>query len=108
VKYVHLHVTLLTTTTPSLLPSYFKVDNSSALPGTVLTTAESGIQPEFNSIRYQATIQRSGKTEYVIKLFSKAKITDAMLETFFGKAKIGWVYRKEVRLGSTVPFRAIY
>ncbi|KAG8743471.1 hypothetical protein FRC10_011943, partial [Ceratobasidium sp. 414] len=95
IQYVHLHVTLLTTTTPALLPDYFKVDNSSALPGTVLTTAESGIQPEFNSIRYQATIQRNGSTEYVVKIFSKAKVTDATLATLFGQGKVGWVYRKE-------------
>ncbi|KAG9118504.1 hypothetical protein FRC07_006951, partial [Ceratobasidium sp. 392] len=95
VKYVHLHVTLLTTTTPALLPTYFKVDNSSALPGTVLTTAAYGTQPEFNSIRYQATIDRNGVTEYVVKIFSKEKITDATLATLFGRGKVGWLYRKE-------------
>ncbi|QRV89081.1 prenylcysteine lyase [Ceratobasidium sp. AG-Ba] len=73
VKYVKLHVTLLTTTTPALLPAYFKTDRSSPLPGTVLTTGAYGSQPEFNSIRYQATIERNGKMEY---------------------GKVGWVYRK--------------
>ncbi|KAG8723133.1 hypothetical protein FRC09_004588 [Ceratobasidium sp. 395] len=95
VKYLHLHVTLLTTTTPALLPGYFKVDNSSALPGTVLTTAAYGTQPQFNSIRYQATIERNGVTEYVLKIFSLEKITDATLATWFGQGKAGWVYRKE-------------
>ncbi|KAH7327699.1 Prenylcysteine lyase-domain-containing protein [Rhizoctonia solani] len=95
VDYVHLHVTLLTTTTPSLLPTYFKVDNSSALPGTVLTTAEYGTRPEFNSIRYQASIERNGKTEYIVKMFSPAKISDDTLATLFGKGTIGWVLRKE-------------
>ncbi|KAG8713194.1 hypothetical protein FRC09_018986 [Ceratobasidium sp. 395] len=95
VKYLHLHVTLLTTTTPALLPGYFKVDNSSALPGTVLTTAAYGTQPQFNSIRYQATIERNGVTEYVVKIFSLEKIADATLATWFGQGKVGWVYRKE-------------
>ncbi|KAG9091270.1 hypothetical protein FS749_016670 [Ceratobasidium sp. UAMH 11750] len=108
VQYLHLHVTLLTTTTPALLPAYFKVDNSSALPGTVLTTAESGIQPKFNSIRYQATIQRNGNTEYVIKIFSKTKITDVTLATLFGQGKVGWVYRKEWDAYPYFPPRSDY
>ncbi|CAE6492519.1 unnamed protein product [Rhizoctonia solani] len=95
VNYVHLHVTLLTTTTPSLLPTYFKVDNSSTLPGTILTTAEYGSKPEFNSIRYQAKIERNGKTEYIVKMFSPAKIPDSTLAALFGKGTIGWVFRKE-------------
>ncbi|CAE6403624.1 unnamed protein product [Rhizoctonia solani] len=95
VDYLHLHVTLLTTTTPSLLPTYFKVDNSSALPGTILTTSEYGSKPQFNSIRYQATIEKDGKTEYVVKIFSPAKISDDTLATLFGKKSIGWVLRKE-------------
>ncbi|KAG8731551.1 hypothetical protein FRC11_003763, partial [Ceratobasidium sp. 423] len=95
VNYLHLHVTLLTTTTPSLLPTYFKVDNSSALPGTVLTTAEYGSKPQFNSIRYQAKIERNGKTEYVVKIFSPGEISDDTLATLFGKGSIGWVFRKE-------------
>ncbi|KAF8603876.1 FAD/NAD(P)-binding domain-containing protein [Ceratobasidium sp. AG-I] len=95
VDYLHLHVTLLTTTTPSLLPGYFKLNDTLALPGTVLTTAESGIQPEFNSIRYQAAIQKNGATEYVVKMFSKTKISDETLAILFGKGKVGWLLRKE-------------
>ncbi|CUA74616.1 hypothetical protein RSOLAG22IIIB_05623 [Rhizoctonia solani] len=108
VNYLHLHVTLLTTTTPSLLPGYFKLDNSSALPGTVLTTAEYGPKPQFNSIRYQATINRNGKTEYIVKMFSPAKISDETLATLFGKESIGWVFRKEWDAYPYYPPRSDY
>ncbi|CAE6419024.1 unnamed protein product [Rhizoctonia solani] len=106
VDYLHLHVTLLTTTTPSLLPTYFKANNSSALPGTILTTAEYGSKPQFNSIRYQATIDKNGKTEYVVKIFSPAKISDTTLATLFGKNSIGWVLRKEWDAYPYFPIRS--
>ncbi|CAE6509823.1 unnamed protein product [Rhizoctonia solani] len=108
VDYLHLHVTLLTTTTPSLLPNYFKVDDSSALPGTVLTTAEYGSKPQFNSIRYQASIERNGKTEYVVKIFSPAKISDDTLAALFGKGTIGWLFRKEWDAYPYYPPRSDY
>ncbi|CAE7134529.1 unnamed protein product [Rhizoctonia solani] len=107
VDYVHLHVTLLTTTTPSLLPTYFKTDNST-LPGTVITTAEYSSKPQFNSIRYQATIERGGKTEYVVKMFSMAKVSDRTLATLFGKDSIGWVFRKEWDAYPYYPPRSDY
>lgn len=97
VDYVHLHVTLFTTTTTSLRPGYFKADPlDGPLPGTVLTTAASGIQPEFNSIRYQASIQKNGTTEYVVKIFSRTRVSDNLLDKLFGRKSIGWIYRKEV------------
>jgi hypothetical protein len=99
VKYVHLHTTLISTPTPALLPAYFKALNP-PMPGTIITTNASGIEPEFNGLRYEDTIQRNGKTEYIVKIFSKAAISDSTLETWLGKGKLGWVYRKEVCLAA--------
>ncbi|KAG9080729.1 hypothetical protein FRC06_006216, partial [Ceratobasidium sp. 370] len=94
VNYVHLYSTLVSTTTPAVLPAYFNT-TSTPLPGTILTTAASGYQPEFFALRYEATIQRNGKTEYIARIFSKAAITDATLTRWFGVGKVGWVNRKE-------------
>lgn len=101
VDYVQLHVTIVSTTTPAVLPAYFKGKPSDVLPGTILTTAEYGTQPEFHSFRYTDEIKRNGHTEYIVKIFSKAEITDTTLNTLFGQGGIGWRLRKVVSwLGS--------
>ncbi|KAG8723132.1 hypothetical protein FRC09_004587 [Ceratobasidium sp. 395] len=95
VNYVHLHSTLIATTTPVVLPQYFNTTSSPTLPGTIITTGVSGYQPEFFAFRYEATIQRNGKTEYIVRVYSKAAISDATITKWFGAGKAGWVNRKE-------------
>jgi prenylcysteine oxidase/farnesylcysteine lyase len=96
--YVHLHVTLLTTTSPHPLPAYFGLAPGSTVPQAILTTNENaragGKAPEFNSLTYHGKIS-SNRDEYVVKIFSMQKIDDDWLKNVFGE--VGWVYRKEVR-----------
>lgn len=93
--YVHLHVTLLTTTSPTPDPTYFSLPPSSDVPSMMLTTYEGvrkgGEEPEFNSLSYLGLVRDA---EWAVKIFSKERITDEWLKKmFFGK--VGWVYRKE-------------
>ena len=103
--YVHLHVTLLSTTSARPNPEYFGLAPSSLTPRVVLTTnqgkREGGIGPEFNSLTYHGLI-RDG--EWAVKIFSDHKLSDAWLNKMF-QDKIGWIYRKEV--GSRVVIEMI-
>lgn len=95
--YVRLHVTLLTTTSPSADPAYFGLDASAKVPSMMLTTYEGarqgGKEPEFNSLSYHGLIREG---EWAVKVFSKERLSDEWLrKMFFGK--VGWVYRKTVR-----------
>ena len=60
-EYVHLHVTLVTTSSPSFNPSYFNLAPGSAVPAMILTTRagarQGGPEPEFNSLSYLASRQ---------------------------------------------------
>ncbi|QRW00032.1 prenylcysteine lyase [Ceratobasidium sp. AG-Ba] len=97
VDYVHLHVTLLSTTSEHPQASYF-IPNAAPgtkIPQTILTTSTGPVEPEFNSLTYHETIERNGKTERIVKIFSKTKLDDAWLEKVFGSETIGWVFRKE-------------
>lgn len=95
--YVKLHVTLLATTRASPDPLYFFKAPGDAIPGTILTTDVTwrdthGARPEFQSISYHGeTYEGSG--EWVVKIFSKAKISNALLADIFGDEPT-WVYRK--------------
>ncbi|KAF8531007.1 Prenylcysteine lyase [Gautieria morchelliformis] len=97
--YVHLHVTLLSTTSPSPNPVYFSLPNDSVVPTTVLTTndgfANGGPAPEFNSLTYHGkTAGHLGRPdEYLVKIFSSKTLDDAWLRNVFGR--VGWVFRKE-------------
>ncbi|KAH8120483.1 Prenylcysteine lyase-domain-containing protein [Phellopilus nigrolimitatus] len=95
--YVHLHVTLLTTTAQSPDPAYFALKSGSKVPVSVLTTYEGarlgGKVPEFNSLSYHGPIA-PGREEHVVKIFSKEERSDEWLNTVFG-GKVGWVLRKE-------------
>jgi prenylcysteine oxidase / farnesylcysteine lyase len=95
--YVHLHVTLLTTTSPTANPVYFNQDPGRAVPAFILTTAQGiragGPAPEFNSISYGHWIAEGGD-ERVVKIFSEKRIEDEWLSNVFGN--VGWVHRKEV------------
>ncbi|QRW17382.1 prenylcysteine lyase [Rhizoctonia solani] len=106
VNYVHLHSTTLTTTSPSLLPTYFKVDNSSMLPGTIVTTGEYGSRPEFTGLRYQYTLLRNGVTEHVVKIYSLEKLSNGKLEKLFGKNMVKWVHRQEWEAYPYFPSRS--
>jgi prenylcysteine oxidase / farnesylcysteine lyase len=95
--YVHLHVTLLTTTSPAANPLYFNQDPGSAVPAFILTTAQGiragGPAPEFNSLSYGRRVA-GGSDERVVKIFSEKRIEDEWLSNMFGN--VGWVHRKEV------------
>jgi prenylcysteine oxidase/farnesylcysteine lyase len=99
VEYVHLHVTLLSTTSPSANPEYFGLDPADTVPHMMLTTAQGiragGPAPEFNSMSYHGRIA-PGRDEWVVKIFSEKRIDDQWLSNMF--TNVGWVHRKEVNL----------
>ena len=103
VPYLHLHVTLFTTTSPSPNPAYFNATEGSPIPSTILTSAEGrrhgGPEPDFNSITYLQRVSPDSE-EYVVKIFSKERIADEWLEEVFGKGKVGWVLRHEVGISN--------
>ena len=94
--YVHLHVTLLSTTSASPNPKYFGLPQSSAVPRMILTTDQGkragGVGPEFNSLSYHGLIREG---EWAVKIFSDHELSDEWLNEMF-EDKIGWIYRKEV------------
>ncbi|KAF7339982.1 Prenylcysteine lyase [Mycena venus] len=93
--YVHLHVTLLTTTQPSIPPQSFSLPASTKIPAMLLTTFEGarngGKEPEFNSMSYHGLISEG---EWVVKIFSKKRMSNKWLSKMFD-GKVGWVLRKE-------------
>lgn len=97
VEYYHLHVTLLSTTSPFANPAYFGLEPGDTVPNMVLTTAlgtrTGGPVPEFNSISYHGRIAE-GKDEWVVKIFSTERMEDEWITNVFGN--VGWVLRKEV------------
>lgn len=91
--YVHLHVTLLTTTSATPNPEYFGLPASSPVPRMMLTTTLGGKHaPEFNSLSYHGLVREG---EWAVKIFSAQRISDEWLGNMF-QGKVGWVYRKEV------------
>ncbi|KAF5377177.1 hypothetical protein D9615_006339 [Tricholomella constricta] len=93
--YVRLHVTLLTTTSPTPDPAYFGLSAGAVLPNMTLTTHE-GVrngrkEPEFNSLSYHGLV-RDG--EWAVKIFSKERLSDQWLSKMF-LGQVGWVHRKE-------------
>ncbi|KAF9015454.1 Prenylcysteine lyase-domain-containing protein [Cyathus striatus] len=101
--YVHLHVTLLTTASPSMNSNYFKLPPTSEPPKMMLTTHEGarkgGKEPEFNSISYHGLVREG---EWAVKIFSKKRISDEWLDKLFN-SQIGWVYRKEWKAYPELP-----
>ncbi|KAG6837890.1 hypothetical protein H0H93_013043 [Arthromyces matolae] len=96
--YVHLHVTLLTTTSPKPNATYFKQSKDSALPEMMLTTYEGArngkTEPEFNSLSYHGVVREG---EWAVKIFSKERMSDEFLSTLFS-GQVGWVHRKVVNI----------
>lgn len=93
--YVHLHVTLLSTTSEYPNPDYFNLDASAKPSQMMLTTSENvrknGKAPEFNSLSYHGLVRDN---EWAVKIFSKERISDEWLAKVFN-GKVGWVFRKE-------------
>ena len=106
--YVHLHVTLLSTSSATPNASYFNLGHGHKAPSTVLTTYDGVRQrgtpePEFNSLSYhgkvltkggEARVNAEGAEEWVVKIFSKQRLEDEWLGGMFN-GKVGWVLRKE-------------
>jgi len=104
--YVHLHVTLLTTTAPTPNPVYFGYKPGSKVPTNIMTTLDGlrrgGKAPEFNSLTYHGPVKfaknethdRRGTGEWVAKIFSMERISDEWLAAMF-QNEVGWVLRKE-------------
>ncbi|KAI0252652.1 FAD/NAD(P)-binding domain-containing protein [Lactifluus subvellereus] len=104
--YIHLHVTLLTTTAATPKPGYFGYKPGTKVPTTILTTFDGvrrgGKAPEFNSLTYhgQAKSAKSDThdtqetNEWVVKIFSTERISDEWLADVF-QNQVGWVLRKE-------------
>lgn len=102
VPYVHLHVTLFTTTSDSAKRSYFtKQANLNfvpfKIPQSVLTTAQ-GIRkgrkaPEFYSMNVMQQV-KEGDNKWVVKIFSKDRISDSWIRAAFNG--VDWIHRKEV------------
>ncbi|KAF8710277.1 FAD NAD-P-binding protein, partial [Rhizoctonia solani] len=113
VDYVHLHVTLLATTAEHPQGSYFFPSApETPIPQTILTTSSGSTEPEFNSLTYHERIQRAGQPpEYIVKIFSKERVTDEWLEKLFGAGTVGWIRRKEwdayPRLPPTTTFPSV-
>lgn len=117
--YVHLHVTLLTTTNPNPNPAYFGLPADARAPTAVLTTYDGvrtrdGKEPEFNSLTYHGLVRGEKGTdtegeekEWVVKVFSKERISDEWLSEIF-EGKVGWVYRKEVRSSASFALWSAY
>ncbi|KAE9395928.1 hypothetical protein BT96DRAFT_942062 [Gymnopus androsaceus JB14] len=93
--YVHLHVTLLTTTSPSMNRTYLSLSPDAKAPSMLLTTydgvRQGGKAPEFNSISYHGKIS---ETEWIVKIFSEAPVEDEWLQSLFD-GQVGWVHKAE-------------
>jgi prenylcysteine oxidase / farnesylcysteine lyase len=108
-RYIHLHVTLLTTTAATPNPVYFGYKPGAKVPTTILTSFDGarrgGKASEFNSVTYhgQAKFARNETHdtqetgEWVVKIFSLERVSDEWLAGVF-QNQVGWVYRKEVYL----------
>ncbi|KAI0354058.1 FAD/NAD(P)-binding domain-containing protein [Trametes cingulata] len=106
--YVRLHVTLLSTSSPTPNATYFNLGHGAKAPTTLLTTYEGvrvrgGAEPEFNSLTYHGPLRGKdgalrtnafGEQEWVVKIFSKQRIEDVWLQQMF-EGNVGWVLRKE-------------
>lgn len=107
--YVNLHVTLLTTTSPSPNASYFGLPEGTAAARSILTSRANarngGKEPEFNSISY---LRRVRDGEWAVKIFSTKPPSDEWLNEMFS-GNVGWLYRKVVRatsdIVSSTPYR---
>lgn len=108
VEYVHLHITVLATTSRAPNATYFALRERSHIPAMILTTwdaarhgGDNTSRPEFNSLIYVGqikTLKDHGIDEWAVRIFSGQRISDELLENLFGEGQVGWVFRKEVKL----------
>lgn len=90
-----MHVTHLTTTAPRPRSEYFHEPAFANMSNSILTTGEAfrkdgRTRPAFQTILYQ--FAKDG--EFVVLLFSKAELSDAVLADIFGAGTVTWVHRK--------------
>ncbi|KAF8656393.1 hypothetical protein AX16_002578 [Volvariella volvacea WC 439] len=101
--YVHLHVTLLSTSSPTANTSYFGLGDNNQVPHMLLTTyqgvRQGGVEPEFNSLSYHGKIREN---EWAVKIFSKQRMEDKWLQSMFNN-NVGWIYRKEWQAYPVLP-----
>lgn len=97
--YVHLYVTLLTTTRTYPAPSFFGLPDDTILPSMIHTsgltsrTTAGHPPPRFQSISWLGeTFPGSG--EYVVKIFSLTYLKDKILREMIGEEP-GWLVRKQ-------------
>ncbi|PPQ63712.1 hypothetical protein CVT24_004292 [Panaeolus cyanescens] len=92
--YVNLHVTLLSTTSPTANPAYFGLPSDAIVPRMLLTTyqgaREGHSKPEFNSMSYHGEVREG---EWAVKIFSDHELSDEWLSDMF-LGQVGWVHRK--------------
>lgn len=92
--YVHLHVTLVSTTSPTANPAYFGLPSDAIVPRMLLTTyqgaREGRSKPEFNSLSYHGEVREG---EWAVKIFSDHELSDEWLSDMF-LGQVGWVHRK--------------
>jgi len=105
--YIHLHVTILTTTAATPNPVYFGYKPGYKVPTLIMTSLDGlrrgGKAPEFNSLTYHGqskfakneTHDTRETGEWVAKIFSMGRISDEWLADMF-QNQVGWVIRKEV------------
>jgi prenylcysteine oxidase/farnesylcysteine lyase len=99
--YMHLHVTILSTTAAHPNPKYFSIPAGSKVPRVMLTTKErsdSPTPPEFISLTYHGRIREE---EWAVKIFSNHRISDEWLDNMF-QGQVKWVTRKEVSRQRTI------
>ncbi|WWD22349.1 hypothetical protein CI109_106840 [Kwoniella shandongensis] len=97
-KYVHLHVTYLTTTQPHPIPSFFGLLEDASIPNVIITTGITARQqaippPRFQSIAWHGETY-PGSGEYAVKIFSMTRLTDRFLREMLGEEP-SWLLRKE-------------
>ncbi|KAI9057359.1 FAD/NAD(P)-binding domain-containing protein [Trametes sanguinea] len=108
--YVHLHVTLLSTSSPHASSAYFNLPPETPAPEIILTTSNAARsnpaadpEPAFNMLSYltqlryrngTAWLNAEGNPEWVVKIFSDSAMSDEVLGELFD-GQIGWVVRRE-------------
>jgi prenylcysteine oxidase/farnesylcysteine lyase len=106
-SYIHLHITLLTTTAATPNPAYFGYKSGSKIATNVVATfdgvSRNGRTSEFNFVSYQGqakiakneTDDAQETGEWVVKISSMGRLSDEWLTTMF-QNQVGWVHRKVV------------
>ncbi|KAK8845403.1 hypothetical protein IAR55_006116 [Kwoniella newhampshirensis] len=97
-KYVHLHVTYLTTTRRHPIPSFFGLPDDAYIPNTIITTGVTSRQqavppPRFQSISWHGETY-PGSGEYAVKIFSLTRLPERFLVEMLGEEP-SWLLRKE-------------